>query len=60
MKNKLLHDKQIIIKNPEIFNFILKRISRTFEDIYLLVDNIDKLSLKNKKELTIPLIKDLI
>ena len=58
--NKLLHDKQIIIKNPEIFNFILKRISRTYEDIYLLVDNIDKLSLKNKKELTIPLIKDLI
>ena len=58
--NKLLFDKQIIIKNSEIFSYILKRINRTYEDIYLLVEKIDKLSLEKKRELTIPLIKDLI
>ena len=57
---KLLHDKQIIINNPEIFQFILKRIQRSFNDIFLLVENIDKLSLKKKRELTIPLIKELL
>jgi len=58
--NKLLHDKQIIVNNSEIFTYVLKRINRTYEDIYLLVENIDKLSLEKKKELTIPLIKELI
>ena len=58
--NKLLHDKQIIINNSEIFTYLLKRINRTYEDVYLLVEKIDKLSLEKKRELTIPLIKDLI
>ena len=58
--NKLLYDKQIIINNSEIFTYILKRINRTYEDIYLLVEKIDKLSLEKKRELTIPLIKELI
>lgn len=57
---KLLHDKQIIINNPEIFQYILNRISRTYDHIFLLVENIDKLSLEKKRELTIPLIKELI
>ena len=57
---KLLHDKQIIIKNKEIFHYILKRIERSYEDIFLLIENIDKLSLKKKRELTIPLIKKLL
>ena len=57
---KLLFDKQIIINNPEIFSFILKRIRRTYEDIYLLVEKIDKLSLEKKRELTIPLIRELL
>ena len=43
-----------------IFSYILKRINRTYEDIYLLVEDIDKLSLEEKRELTIPLIKELI
>ena len=54
---KLLHDKQIIIKNEEIFNYILKRIERSYEEIFILIENIDKLSLEKKRELTIPLIK---
>ena len=57
---KLLHDKQIIIKNKEIFHYILKRIERSYEEIFLLIENIDKLSLKKKRELTIPLIKKLL
>ena len=39
--NKLLYDKQIIIHNSEIFSYVLKRINRTYQDIYLLVDKID-------------------
>ena len=57
---KLLHDKQIIIKNEEIFHYILKRIERSYENIFLLIENIDKLSLEKKRELTIPLIKKLL
>ena len=57
---KLLHDKQIIIKNEEIFHYILKRIERSYEEIFLLIENIDKLSMKKKRELTIPLIKKLL
>ena len=57
---KLLSDKQIIIHNSEIFSFLLKRINRTYENIYMLVEKIDKLSLEKKRELTIPLIKELL
>ena len=57
---KLLHDKQIIIKNKEIFHYILKRIERSYEDTFLLIENIDKLSFEKKRELTIPLIKKLL
>ena len=57
---KLLFDKQIIVQNLEIFSYILKRINRTYQDIYLFVENVDKLSLEKKRELTIPLIKELL
>tara|TARA_Y100001970_G_scaffold10087_1_gene11932 strand:- start:3106 stop:3738 length:633 start_codon:yes stop_codon:yes gene_type:complete len=57
---KLFHDKQIIIKNPEIFNYIIKRVDRSYEKIFVLVNKIDKLLMKKNKQLTIPLIKDLI
>ena len=57
---KLLHDKQIIINNEEIFHYILKRIERSYAEIFLLIENIDKLSLEKKRELTIPLIKKLL
>ncbi len=58
--NKLLHDRQIIINNSEIFTYILKRINRTYEDIYLFVKKTDNLLLEKKRELTIPLIKELL
>jgi len=57
---KLLYDKQIIIKNEEIFSYITKRINRTYLDIYKFVEKIDKLSLEKKRQLTIPLIKELL
>ena len=57
---KLLMEKQFIIKNIDIFEFLLKRVNRTYEDIYNLVNKMDKLSLEKNKKLTIPLIRELI
>ena len=57
---KLFSDKQIIIKNNEIFDFIFKRLSRTYLDINIFVEKLDKLSLEKKRQLTIPLIKEII
>ena len=57
---KLFLEKQIIIKNKEIFDFIFKRVDRTYNDIFLFVEKIDKLSLEKKRQLTIPLIKEII
>ena len=57
---KLLFDRQIIIHNPDIVNYILNRIDRTFESINFFVQRIDKLSLEKKRQLTIPLIKELL
>ena len=57
---KLLYDRQIIIKKNEIFSYIIRRINRTYLDLYNFVEKIDKLSLAKKRELTIPLIKELL
>jgi chromosomal replication initiation ATPase DnaA len=57
---KLFNDKQIIIKNPEIFNYIIKRVDRSYEKVFILIDRIDKLLFEKNKQLTIPLIKELI
>ena len=57
---KHLHDRQIIIHNVEIFSYITKRINRTYLDIYNFVEKIDKLSLSQKRQITIPLIKELL
>ena len=57
---KLFSDKQIIIKNKEIFDFIFKRLSRTYLDINIFVEKLDRLSLEKKRQLTIPLIKEII
>ena len=57
---KLFSDKQIVIKNIEIFDFIFKRITRTHLDIYIFVEKLDRLSLEKKRQLTIPLIKEII
>jgi chromosomal replication initiation ATPase DnaA len=57
---KLLHEKQVIVKNKEIFEFIYNRVNRTYKDIYLVIEKIDQLSLEKKRQLTIPLIKEIL
>ena len=57
---KLFSDKQIIIKNKEIFDFIFNRVTRTYLDLYIFVEKLDKLSLEKKRQLTIPLIKEIL
>ena len=57
LMTKYFYEKQIIIKNNDIFDFILNRVSRTYNDVYSIVKKIDKLSLEKKRQLTIPLIK---
>ena len=57
---KLFSDKQIIIKNKEIFNFIFNRLNRTYFNIFIFVEKLDRLSLEKKRQVTIPLIKEII
>ena len=57
---KLFSDKQIIIKNKDIFDYIFNRVNRSYIDLYLFVEKLDKLSLEKKRQLTIPLIKEII
>ena len=57
---KLLNEKQFIIKNPEIFDFIVKRIERSYQSLYNIDKTLDKFSLQKKRQLTIPLIKEIL
>ena len=60
LMTKLFSEKQIIIKNKEIFNYIFNRVPRSYYDIINLVQKLDKFSLEKKRQLTIPLIKEII
>ncbi len=57
---KLLIEKQFIINSNEIFEYILRRIDRSYFGIYNLVSKLDVLSLEKKRQLTIPLIKEIL
>ena len=57
---KLFLEKQIIIKNKEIFDYIFNRVNRTYINIYSVVEKIDNLSLEKKRQLTIPLIREIL
>jgi len=57
---KLLVDKQFIIKSNEIFKYILRRVDRSYQGIYEIVKKLDILSLEKKRQLTIPLIKEIL
>ena len=39
---------------------LIKRIKRTYEEIYILSNKIDRISLEKKRQLTIPLIKEIL
>ena len=57
---KLLVDKQFIVNSNEIFDYILRRVDRTYDGIYDIVSKLDVLSLEKKRQLTIPLIKEIL
>ena len=57
---KLLVDKQFIIKSNEIFEYILRRVERSYKGINEVVTKLDILSLEKKRQLTIPLIKEIL
>ena len=57
---KLLIDKQFIISSNEIFDYILKRVDRSYQGINEVVNKLDVLSLEKKRQLTIPLIKEIL
>ena len=57
---KLLVDKQFIINSNEIFEYILRRVDRSYQGINEIVKKLDVLSLEKKRQLTIPLIKEIM
>ena len=57
---KLLIDKQFIVNSNDIFEYILRRVDRSYKGIYDIVDKLDVLSLEKKRQLTIPLIKEIL
>ena len=57
---KLLVEKQFIITSNDIFEYILRRVDRTYEGINNIVNKLDILSLEKKRQLTIPLIKEIL
>ena len=57
---KLFIDKQFIINSQKVFEFIIKRANRSYEEIFNIVQKLDKLSLQKKRQLTIPLIKEIL
>ena len=57
---KLFIQKQFVINSKEIFQFILKNTNRTYENIINIVNRLDTLSIEKKRQLTIPLIKEIL
>ena len=57
---KLLIDKQFIINSIDIFEYILRRVDRSYKGINEIVNKLDILSLEKKRQLTIPLIKEIL
>ncbi len=57
---KQLIKKQFIINSNEIFHYILRRVDRSYQGIYDIVNKLEDLSLEKKRQLTIPLIKEIL
>ena len=56
---KILNDKQLKI-NPNVIDFLVSRLERSYESINLFIEKIDNFSLEKSKKITIPLISDLL
>ena len=57
---KLLIEKQFIINSNDIFQYILRRVDRSYQGINKIVDKLDILSREKKRQVTIPLIKEIL
>ncbi len=57
---KFLIQKQFIVNSHDIFNYIIKNINRSYKAIFDIVEKLDRLSLEKKRQLTIPLIKEIL
>ena len=56
---KLFNDRQLIVK-PNTVNFLMQRIERSYLGVSEIIELIDKVSLSQKKSVSIKLIKALI
>lgn len=56
---KLFNDRQIII-SPEVLNYILQNMQRSFSYARKLVGEIDAVSLASKRAITVPVVKEAI
>ena len=56
---KQFDDRQITV-SPEFIIFVSKRINRTYESVCKFVDEIDRLALKQKREITIPIARKIL
>ncbi len=56
---KLLSDKQLIV-SPDVIEYILPRVERSFMAVKTLIDRADQLSLTRKKTITVPIIRDVM
>ena len=57
---KLLTERQFVLNKDDIFEFILKRAKRSYQEMLVIVEKLDNLSLEKKRQLTIPLIKEIL
>ncbi len=53
---KLFNDRQIIL-TPQVIKFLIPRLERSYKGLHEAVHQIDALSLKGKRPITIPLVK---
>lgn len=53
---KIFYEKQLLI-DPDVISFVLQRLPRSFEAAVQIAEIADSLSLKHKKKITIPLMK---
>ena len=57
---KFFVEKQFVIYSKDIFQYIIKNTDRTYANMYNIVNKLDTLSLEKKRQLTIPLIKEIL
>ncbi len=57
---KFFIEKQFIIYHNEVFKYLLNNADRSYESMYRIVNKLDALTLEKKRQLTIPLIKEIL